>query len=175
MHSDRSRPPQPFRACLPPVHATTATTAPPPLLLGEEAVLLQSILPALTVTRTPTQTVVLLKSILLFSHTHVHVAIVADSHRTFDLAIEASTYGWSADACARFSFSRHRLYYPPGTEFMRHLNRPCSSSRHFFPEYFAGTRYMLNLDTDVVLLAPIEDLWAHFHRFGARPKVHRVC
>ena len=99
----------------------------------------------LTMTRTPTQTVVLLKSILLFSHTHVHVAIVADSHRTFELAIEASTYGWSADACARFSFSRHRLYYPPGTEFMRHLNRPCSSSRHFFPEYFAGTRYMLNL------------------------------
>ena len=27
-------------------------------------------------------------------------------------------------------------------------------------------RYMLNLDTDVVLLAPIEDLWAHFERFG---------
>ena len=125
-----------LRACL------RSMPPPPPPPLRHEAAPLQSILLALSMSLPPPQTAVLLKSILLFSNTHVHVAVVSDSHRTFDLAINAATHNWPAEACTQFTFSRHRLHYPAGTEFMRHLNRPCSSSRHFFPDYFAGKRYI---------------------------------
>jgi hypothetical protein len=112
------------------------------------------------------QTSVLLRSIMLFSEQPMHLAVASDSISTFQHVV-GTTASWPNAMCERVSFSYHALYYPSGTEYLRHLNRPCSSARHFFAEYFPNTTIMLNLDTDVIFLTPIETLWDHFARFNS--------
>jgi len=112
------------------------------------------------------QTTVLLKSALLLSRVAFHVAFVVDTETTFGQVMKIMR-PLPSRFCRRLSVSRHFLYYPTKAKFLKYLNRPCSSQRHFFPQTFAHTDWMINIDTDIILLASVEELWSHFQRFDS--------
>ena len=75
--------------------------------------------------------------------------------------------GCRSKYCQLVSFSQHRLAYPADLPYLKYLNRPCSSQRHFFPDTFAATDRIINLDTDIIMLESMQELWGHFEHFNA--------
>jgi hypothetical protein len=112
------------------------------------------------------QVSVFLKSVALFAVSPVHCAVVADSEATYE-SVLALIKNWKLLYRDRISLSHHRIVYPESAEYLKYLNRPWSSSRHFIAQQFPNRTKIIHFDTDIILCNPIEDLVAHFDRFDS--------
>lgn len=108
---------------------------------------------------------VLLKSMAMFTNKKFHIAVVSDGDKSFRDIVQ-QVESWPNHKCEQITFSQHEMSYPKEANFLKYMNRPCSSQRHFFPQTFPQLGRIINLDTDIMLLSPIEDLWQEFHKFG---------
>ncbi len=110
---------------------------------------------------------VFLKSIALFTVTPVHCAVVCDSEATYKRVL-ALIKNWKPLYRNRVSLSYHRIIYPKSTEYLKYLNRPWASSRHFIAQQFPNRKKIIDFDTDIIMLTPMEDLAAHFENFNSK-------
>ncbi|EEB11543.1 conserved hypothetical protein [Pediculus humanus corporis] len=105
------------------------------------------------------ETLVLLKSALLFTKGHLQFYIFTDLELVNVFQRELNI--WKKDFKKNFDYKILEVKFPSG-EFessWRKLFKPCSSQRLFLP---VNVDSVLYLDTDTLILGPVEQIWAHF-------------
>ncbi|OQR70613.1 hypothetical protein BIW11_11521 [Tropilaelaps mercedesae] len=132
-------------------------------------------------------TMVTLKSALMVSREPLRFVIFADRENAKELNTEISRFPRRIRARASFSilpvefpasaresqatrnvhthgggkFVRSRMLSDVGTEW-RQLFKPCSAQRLFLPDLLKNEDAVLYVDSDIVFLRPVEQLWGHF-------------
>lgn len=83
------------------------------------------------------------------------------------LAVTNLTQGWPSTYRQRVVFGEYKeVFYPPGTEKLREMFRPCATERLFLAQAYEDKDALLFLDTDTLFLRPPEDLWCQINNFG---------
>ncbi|MEO6193729.1 MAG: glycosyl transferase family 90 [Thermoanaerobaculia bacterium] len=74
---------------------------------------------------------------------------------------------WPAEVRKKIAWTLYPISYPgvEDAEKWRGLFKPCASERLFYPYLIAGTDRVLYVDTDILFLRPLDDLWRQFDRF----------
>jgi lipopolysaccharide biosynthesis glycosyltransferase len=80
---------------------------------------------------------------------------------------EERLQAWPAEVRGKISWRLYPISYPgvEDPEKWRGLFKPCASQRLFFPYLITGTDRVLYVDTDILFLRPLDDLWRLFDRF----------
>ncbi|MPC61330.1 Glucoside xylosyltransferase 1 [Portunus trituberculatus] len=67
----------------------------------------------------------------------------------------------------RIAFSKYKqVFYPPGTEKMKNLFRPCATGKLFLAQTLEDKDAVVFLDTDTLFLKPPEMLWRTLYDFN---------
>jgi len=115
------------------------------------------------------ETVILLKSAVMFStpstRLHFHVFTESELQPKFRDALES----WPSFVRERFSYSLRSITYPETEDFQKWkvLFKPCASQRLFFPQILTELNLLLYVDTDILFLKPVTDIWSHFSKFNS--------
>ncbi|KAJ8002676.1 hypothetical protein DPEC_G00161360 [Dallia pectoralis] len=103
------------------------------------------------------ETLTMLKSALLFSTRPLHFHIFAEDHlhASFKEALDS----WSIVA-SRFIFSIYQITFPSdNAKEWKKLFKPCASQRLFLPLILKEVDSLLYVDTDILFLQPVEEIW----------------
>ncbi|KAK6629917.1 hypothetical protein RUM43_003738 [Polyplax serrata] len=113
------------------------------------------------------ETLVLLKSALLFTEGHLNFYIFADNH-LMDL-FKKELIVWKRESRKNFDFKVLKVTFPAGEyeSSWRKLFKPCSAQRLFLPSLLKDVDSVLYLDTDTLILGPVEQIWSHFSYMNA--------
>ncbi|XP_019642764.1 PREDICTED: glucoside xylosyltransferase 2-like isoform X3 [Branchiostoma belcheri] len=108
------------------------------------------------------ETLVMLKSALVFSNTKLHCHIFAETELHFGFRQQIDS--WPASIHEKLSYTIYPIMYPPGenSQEWKKLFRPCASQRLFLPELLTEVDSLLYVDTDILFLSPMENLWNFF-------------
>ncbi|CAI5665287.1 glucoside xylosyltransferase 1 isoform X1 [Oreochromis niloticus] len=112
------------------------------------------------------ETITMLKSAVLFSKKPLHFYIFAEDelHKSFRNTLES----WPWRVRARFNSTIYPITFP--TENAREwkkLFKPCASQRLFLPLILKEVDSLLYVDTDIIFLQPVEDMWALLSHFNS--------
>ncbi|XP_071519950.1 glucoside xylosyltransferase 1-like [Panulirus ornatus] len=117
------------------------------------------------------QVKVLLKSVIVLTTSRIRFEIVTDSEEMYSSVVN-STLSWPQEYQQRLQFGARRdVYYPRGSNELRHWWRECSTGRLFLHEIFNTTDALIFLDTDIIFMQPPEYLWAEFGNFDVKQVV----
>ncbi|KAG5845129.1 hypothetical protein ANANG_G00135570 [Anguilla anguilla] len=112
------------------------------------------------------ETLTMLKSAVLFGRRPLHFHVFAEDqlHRGFKEALEV----WPEPFRSRFNYTIYPITFPPenAAEWKR-LFKPCASQRLFLPIILKEVDSLLYVDTDILFLRPVEDVWAFLARFNS--------
>jgi len=109
---------------------------------------------------------VLVKSIVLLTKVIVHFHIVTDDQKFYtSLVNETST--WPAYYRDKIIISSYDVYYPEDQRSLKGMYASCASELLFLAKIFTELDKVIYLDTDEIVLQPIEDLWAEFDKFNS--------
>jgi len=64
------------------------------------------------------------------------------------------------------TFFTNLVLYLVDTEWMQNLFAPCATLRLFLPEILINYKSLVYLDTDIILLRSIQELWKEFDSFS---------
>ncbi len=111
------------------------------------------------------EAMVMLQSAALSARGHLTFHIFADEdlRPRFLERLQA----WPEEARKRITPILYPISYPgvENPETWRNLFKPCASQRLFFPYLIESTDRVLYVDTDILFLRPIDDLWSLFDGF----------
>ncbi|XP_064602399.1 glucoside xylosyltransferase 1-like [Liolophura sinensis] len=112
------------------------------------------------------ETMVLLKSAILLSKRKLvfHVFAEDELHQSFKDQLSF----WPEEFQKKFRFNIYSITFPAGhvSEWKR-LFKPCASQRLFIPVLLKDVDSILYVDTDILFLRPVDDVWDHFHKFNS--------
>ncbi|KAJ8269783.1 hypothetical protein COCON_G00123900 [Conger conger] len=112
------------------------------------------------------ETLTMLKSAVLFGQRPLTFHIFAEDqlHQGFRAALEV----WPEPFRSRFNFTIYPISFPRenAAEWKR-LFKPCASQRLFLPILLKDVDSLLYVDTDILFLRPVEDVWAFLSRFNS--------
>ncbi|XP_041853829.1 glucoside xylosyltransferase 1-like isoform X2 [Melanotaenia boesemani] len=112
------------------------------------------------------ETLTMLKSAILFSKKPLHFYIFAEDelHDSFRNALEA----WPKTVQAKFTISIYPISFPnENAKEWKKLFKPCASQRLFLPLILKEVDSLLYVDTDILFLQPVEDIWALLLQFNS--------
>ncbi|MFY9824867.1 MAG: glycosyl transferase family 90 [Thermoanaerobaculia bacterium] len=111
------------------------------------------------------ETLVMLESAVRSARGHLTFHIFADDELRPRFAERLNA--WPAEAQKKFTSILYPIRYPgvEDPEKWRGLFKPCASERLFYPYLIQGTDRVLYVDTDILFLRPIDDLWSFFDQF----------
>ncbi|KAJ0029440.1 hypothetical protein NQD34_004437 [Periophthalmus magnuspinnatus] len=112
------------------------------------------------------ETVTMLKSALLFSKKPLHLYIFAENelHGSFKNALNS----WPHMVKRKFNFTIFPITFPNDNEKeWKKLFKPCASQRLFLPLILQDVDSLLYVDTDILFLQPVEDLWTLLSHFNS--------
>ncbi|KAJ8416350.1 hypothetical protein AAFF_G00356380 [Aldrovandia affinis] len=112
------------------------------------------------------ETLTMLKSAVLFGRRPLHFHIFAEDqlHRGFKEALDA----WPDPFRSRFNFTVFPITFPPeNAREWKKLFKPCASQRLFLPIILKEVDSLLYVDTDILFLRPVEDVWAFLEQFNS--------
>ncbi|CAN7988136.1 unnamed protein product, partial [Ixodes hexagonus] len=102
-----------------------------------------------------------LKSIIAFSRAFFRLIIYADAKNI--QVLQDRIMSWPGDILKRFTYDFRLVKYPKKNfNIWKQLFAPCSTQRLFFPDMLPKEEAVLYLDADIILLRPVEELWAVF-------------
>lgn len=80
---------------------------------------------------------------------------------------EERLQAWPAAVRQKIAWKLYPISYPgvEDPEKWRGLFKPCASERLFYPYLIEGTDRVLYVDTDILFLRPLDDLWRRFDSF----------
>ncbi|XP_078272649.1 glucoside xylosyltransferase 1 isoform X2 [Rhinoraja longicauda] len=110
------------------------------------------------------ETLTMLKSAVLFSQKPLHFHIFAEDelHHKFNSSLE----NWKKEFHQKFSHTIYPITFPGDTAAVwKKLFKPCASQRLFLPLILKNVDSLLYVDTDVLFLSPMDDIWAFFEDF----------
>jgi len=108
----------------------------------------------------------LLKSAVLFTTYPIHFHIFADDYLKPKFEEEIS--GWPDSVKSKLTYSVKLVQFPQDKkETWKKLFKLCASQRVFLPDLLTDVDKLLYVDTDILFLRPVEDIWAYFHQFNS--------
>ncbi|XP_038164875.1 glucoside xylosyltransferase 1-like isoform X1 [Cyprinodon tularosa] len=111
------------------------------------------------------ETVTMLKSAVLFSKKLLHFYIFAEDelHDGFRNALET----WPPVIRTKFTFTIYPILFPEeNASEWKKLFKPCASQRLFLPLILKHVDSLLYVDTDILFLRPVEDIWSLLSQFN---------
>ncbi|KAF7666475.1 hypothetical protein LDENG_00107340 [Lucifuga dentata] len=108
----------------------------------------------------------ILRSAILFSKKPLQFYIFTEDnfHNSFRDALNS----WSSMVQTRFNFIIYPITFPKeNTKEWRNLFKPCASQRLFLPLILQDVDSLLYVDTDIIFLQPVEDIWALLSNFNS--------
>ncbi|XP_041110388.1 glucoside xylosyltransferase 1-like isoform X3 [Polyodon spathula] len=112
------------------------------------------------------ETVTMLKSILLFNVKPIQFHIFAEDnlHIKFKDILDS----WLESYRLKFSYTVHSITFPSGNaaEWKR-LFKPCASQRLFLPIILKDVDSLLYVDTDILFLQPVDEMWSFFRELNS--------
>uniref|UniRef100_A0A3B3YMA5 Glucoside xylosyltransferase 1 n=1 Tax=Poecilia mexicana TaxID=48701 RepID=A0A3B3YMA5_9TELE len=111
------------------------------------------------------ETLTMLKSAVLFSRKPVHFHIFAeddlhDGFRNLEM--------WPVAVRTTFTFTIYPIAFPEENAIeWKKLFKPCASQRLFLPLILKQEESLLYVDTDIIFLRPVEDIWGLLSQFNA--------
>ncbi len=111
------------------------------------------------------EALVMLQSAVRSARGHLTFHIFADDE--LRPRFQERLAAWPAAARAKFTPVLYPINYPgvEDPEKWRALFKPCASQRLFFPDLITSTERLLYVDTDILFLRPLDELWSLFDRF----------
>ncbi|XP_051886219.1 glucoside xylosyltransferase 1 isoform X1 [Pristis pectinata] len=111
------------------------------------------------------ETLTMLKSAVLFSQKPLcfHIFAEDELHDKFNSSLE----NWKKEFHQKFSHTIYPITFPADTAAVwKKLFKPCASQRLFLPLILKDVDSLLYVDTDVLFLRPMDDIWAFFEDFN---------
>ncbi|MCJ8736068.1 hypothetical protein PDJAM_G00254610 [Pangasius djambal] len=108
----------------------------------------------------------MLKSAVLFSHRALHFHIFAedDLHSGFRDALES----WPVRFRSKFNYTTYPITFPSdNAKEWKRLFKPCASQRLFLPVILTEVDSLLYVDTDILFLQPVEQIWNFLSQFNS--------
>lgn len=113
------------------------------------------------------ETIVMIKSAVLLTETPIHVHIFADDELRpiFHEKLE----GWPTNVRRRLTHTVYPIQFPSNqnAEQWKKLFKLCASQRLFIPDILRDLEVLLYVDTDVLFLRPLDDIWQFFAEFNS--------
>ncbi|CAL8261037.1 unnamed protein product [Merluccius merluccius] len=112
------------------------------------------------------ETLVMLKSAVLFSTKPLHFHVFAEDHlhESFKDALDS----WPAAVRLSFNFTTYPITFPRDNAVeWKKLFKPCASQRLFLPLILKDVDSVLYVDTDILFLHPVDEIWALLSHFDA--------
>lgn len=112
------------------------------------------------------ETLTMLKSACIFSKKRLSFYIFAEDelHGSFRKALDS----WPRAVQMKFTFTIYPIMFPKENEKeWKKLFKPCASQRLFLPLILKDVDSLLYVDTDILFLRPVEDIWALLSQFDA--------
>lgn len=112
----------------------------------------------------------MLKSAILFTQLPIHFHIFTDVGEEF----QTHLHSLPSEAKQRFTFQIRDIKYPLAPEEISEYRDwwgPCASFRLFLPEVMVDQDAVIYVDSDVLFLGPVDDLWNEFKNFNSEQAV----
>lgn len=113
------------------------------------------------------ETQIMLKSAAALSHSPLTMIVFTEDE--LKPAFKQMYISWPTSVQKRITLDLHSITFPPGQDAKawRKLFKPCASQRLFMPSLLKDVDALVYVDTDVMFLAPLEELWKHFSAMNA--------
>ncbi|XP_024137709.1 glucoside xylosyltransferase 1 isoform X2 [Oryzias melastigma] len=112
------------------------------------------------------ETLTMVKSAVVLSKKPLHFYIFAEDelHNSFRVALKA----WPREVQTKFTFTIYPITFPKeNANEWKKLFKPCASQRLFLPLILKEVDSLLYVDTDILFLQPVEDIWALLSLFDS--------
>ncbi|XP_076128213.1 glucoside xylosyltransferase 1 isoform X1 [Alosa pseudoharengus] len=112
------------------------------------------------------ETLTMLKSAVLFSSKPLQFHIFAEEelHSGFTEALES----WPATFQTKFNYSMYPITFPSeNAKEWKKLFKPCASQRLFLPLLLKHVDSLLYVDTDILFLQPVDEIWNFLSEFNS--------
>jgi len=109
----------------------------------------------------------MLKSTTLFTNRTIQFHVVAEDQLHDNL--KSIFNDWKTVQSGQVMFKLYSLHFPSGenADEWKRLFKPCAAQRLFLLDVLGPIDSVLYLDTDVLMLRPVEDIWNHFKHFDS--------
>ncbi|XP_015262849.1 PREDICTED: glucoside xylosyltransferase 1 isoform X2 [Gekko japonicus] len=110
------------------------------------------------------ETVTMLKSAIIFSIKHLQFHIFAEDplHRDFQAMLGSLAYQ------GKFNYTLYPISFPTeNAAEWKKLFKPCASQRLFLPLILKDVDSLLYVDTDILFLRPVDDIWSFLKKFNS--------
>ncbi|XP_068155871.1 glucoside xylosyltransferase 2 [Drosophila tropicalis] len=113
------------------------------------------------------ETLVMIKSALLFNTYEEYLKFVIFTENSVTDEFREKLTDWKDLLPYAFDFELLQLKFPNQNEVeWKNLFKPCAAQRLFLPSLLTNVDSLLYVDTDVLFLSPISDLWTFFKKFN---------
>ncbi|XP_056429920.1 glucoside xylosyltransferase 1 isoform X2 [Hyla sarda] len=110
------------------------------------------------------ETVTMLKSALLFSIKPLQFHVFAEDQLHKDFSTILNSWGFSK----KFKYTLYPISFPSeNAAEWRKLFKPCASQRLFLPLILKDLDSLLYVDTDIIFLRPVDDIWFFLNEFNS--------
>jgi len=113
------------------------------------------------------ETLVMLKSAAFFSK-RVPLRIIVITEKELIPNFEETLKDWKVSLNQTVDYEIHEVSFPSNSgDEWRKLFKPCASQRLFLPSVLPHIDSVLYVDTDVLFLSPLEEVWSHFGKMNS--------
>ncbi|XP_034632435.1 glucoside xylosyltransferase 2 [Trachemys scripta elegans] len=112
------------------------------------------------------ETLIMLKSAVLFSYRKLKFHIFAED--SLKPEFEKKLREWPASYTKKFEYNVYPIAFSVGNaQEWKKLFKPCAAQRLFLPVILKDVDSLLYVDTDVLFLRPIDDIWSFLKEFNS--------
>lgn len=112
------------------------------------------------------ETLTMLKSAILFSSKPLHFHIFAEDH--LHDSFKDALLSWPSVIQSRFNYTTYPITFPAeNAKEWKKLFKPCASQRLFLPLILKEVDSLLYVDTDILFLQPVEEIWSFLSLFNS--------
>ncbi|XP_041692916.1 glucoside xylosyltransferase 1 isoform X2 [Coregonus clupeaformis] len=112
------------------------------------------------------ETLTMLKSALLFSTKPLHFHIYTEDH--LHISFREALDWWPSVFQTRFNYTTYPITFPSdNAKEWKKLFKPCASQRLFLPLILKDVDSLLYVDTDILFLQPVEEIWSILSLFNS--------
>ncbi|KAK6488235.1 glucoside xylosyltransferase 1-like isoform X1 [Huso huso] len=112
------------------------------------------------------ETVTMLKSVVLFNIKPIQFHIFAEDN--LHIKFKAILDSWSESYRLKFNYTVHSITFPSeNAAEWKKLFKPCASQRLFLPIILKDVDSLLYVDTDILFLQPVDEMWSFFREFNS--------
>ncbi|XP_013103261.1 glucoside xylosyltransferase 1 isoform X2 [Stomoxys calcitrans] len=113
------------------------------------------------------ETLTMIKSALLFNHYKDKLHFLVFSEDQLGISFKEKLSDWKSLIPDIFDFDVLPLRFPPNSETeWKTLFKPCAAQRLFLPSLLQSFESLLYVDTDIIFLSPVSEVWNFLAKFN---------